>query len=244
MNNVSKCFRYQTRNMVKSTLVFLFFYILVLAGLLSITIVSSGTKITTFGSSFFTGSMIFAFIYAAADYRSSFNYLLIFGNTRKTIFLSTMLANIALSLTMSILTTLLNVIETFVANTFINGYILEINLIHLLYPESNVATEFLFITFLFILVSTFASIYGALNYKFGKFFIVPFWICFGLSVLLIPATGMNEPAGIQQLIKTFFCLENTNGVLLAPLNFLAAALIFSLGTYLISSRQPQTAPVQ
>jgi hypothetical protein len=230
--------------MIRSTLVFLFFYIIVVVGLLSITIVSSGTKTSSFGSSFLTGSKIFVFIYAAADYRSSFNYLLIFGNTRKTIFISTMLANIALSLTMSVLTTLLSVLEIFVTNTIISGYTVDMNLIHLLYPQSNIATEFLFITFMYVMVSTFASIYGALAYKFGKFFIVPFWICFGISFLLIPATAMNEPAGIQQLIKAFFCLENPNGILLAPVNFLAAALIFSLGTYLISSRQPQTAPVQ
>lgn len=242
MTNISKCFRFQTRNMFKSVLTFLFIYILVLIGLLSITLVSAGTRYNSFRSGFFLGSLIFTFIYAAADYRSTFNYLLIYGNTRKTIFLSTMFANIALSVTMSVLTTLFSLGENFVTRTSSNG--IDMSLVHLLYPNSNLASELLFMTLLFLLVTSFASVYGSLAYKFGKFFITPFWILFGLAVLLIPATGMNEPAGIQQLIKTYFCLENPNGILLAPVNFLASALIFGLGTYLISSLQPQTAPVQ
>lgn len=99
-----------------------------------------------------------------------------------------------------------------------------------------------FITALFIALTAFSMLYGALAYKFGKYFIILFWVCFGVTIVVLPFRGGNFSI-VELLIKLLF-IGKPNGILLAPITFISAAVLFSAVTYLISSRQPLTAPAQ
>jgi hypothetical protein len=45
------------------------------------------------------------------------------------------------------------------------------------------------------------------------------------------------------VIRSYLLIGHQHGILLAPVNFIITALLFSAATYLLSRRQPQTAPV-
>ncbi len=244
MNRILNCFRFQTGNMIKNTLTFIFFYIFICVGLLSITLISDDIRVSSFSSGFYIGSIIFTFVYVIADYKSSFNYLLIYGNTRRTIFLSRAMTNTILSVLMAVISSISIIVDGLITKLSGTGKTIDNNLLHFMYPNSNKASEFLFLAVLLIMITSFSTLYGALAYRLGKIFITAFWVCFGLSFMLLPISSRITPTNnIVKLINTYLCLENPNGILLASVNFIITALIFSALTYLVSSRQPQTAPV-
>lgn len=244
MERIMKCVRFQTRSMLRSTLGFTLSYIAVCAGLISVTVISDAVRISAFSSGLYIGAAIFVFIYAASDFRSSYNYLLIFGNTRKTISFSTAITNVILSVIMAVFAVLSIAADSLITRLAGGSDALNINLVNFMYPNSSTASILLFLTALYIMITSFATLYGSLVYKFGKLFITIFWVCFGLSVILVPASGVGGGAfDIPKLLEAFLLLNSPNGIRLASVNFIIAALIFSAAAYLISSRQPQTAPV-
>lgn len=245
MNNISRCLKFQIKRMLISTLVFILLYYLASFAMTSIIIISAKQKSSSFNSGFFIGAAFFAFIYVIADYRSSFNYLMIYGNTRRTTFLSTSIINVILSVILAVFSVVSNLLDGTIANLIGFGRESGINLLQLMYPNSNKASEMLFLIALTIMITSFSMLYGALNYKFGKIFLIVFWVCFGMIFVTFPvAINGSAATGFIKVIEAFLCIGNPSGILLAPINFILAALIFSAVGYLISSRQPQTAPVQ
>lgn len=241
MNRISRCLRYQMRNMIKSNIYFAGIYLLVCIGFLALAISNENTTVSTY-SGFNFGAAIFAFVYVASDYRTSFNYLMINSNTRRTIFFSSALSNIALSFMLTILSYIFGAIDTLITKTYSNSGYSSVELLQVIYPGSSTTSVLLFITALFIMITAFGMLYGALVYRFGKYFITLYWVCFGLIFITTPFTPGTP--NIISFFETFLCIGKTNGILLAPINFIIAAAVFSTAAYLISSRQPQTAPAQ
>jgi hypothetical protein len=89
------------------------------------------------------------------------------------------------------------------------------------------------------MVCSFSMLYSALNYKFGKKFVIFFWVVFGLSFMALPAITFNGQYAVINAIKAFFCAGDSNGMLVAPLHFIIAAVVLGGITYLLSSRQQQ-----
>ncbi len=241
MNRITKCLRFEAKNMLKSTLWFIVIYSFASIGLFSIIYTSAGNSTFTFNSGLFIGAAFFAFVYVLSDYRSSFNYLLINGNTRKTIFLSTTIANVILSAILAVLSYIFDFIDTFVSKSLAGSVREGITLIEIMYPNSSKALELPYMAALLIMLTSFAMLYGALAYRFGKYFITVFWVCFGIAFMALPLS--SAAANIIKFIEAFMYIGKTNGILLAPINFIATALVFSAAAYLISYHQPQTAPV-
>jgi len=117
---------------------------------------------------------------------------------------------------------------------------MDFNLLNSIYQDSNWASELLFIATLFILLLSFSMLYGSLAYKLGKVFVIVFWVAFGISFVSFPIiANIYDLTFILKAIELFFCLGVPKGILLAPINFILLALIFSALTYLLSRRQPQ-----
>lgn len=243
MKRISTCLRFQTKNMIISIIYFTVIYFLVSIGLLCIPLLSGGDITTnSFSSGFIIGAVFFAFVYVIADYRQSFNYLMINGNTRKTIFVSSSLSNIVLSFILTFLTFIFDITDSLINRMLAGDSNTTVNLLQIIYPGCSKASVLLFCTAMLIALTAFSMLYGALAYKFGKYFIILFWVGFGLVFLALPFSAKS--LDIIKLIETVLFIGKPNGILLAPISFITAAVLFGTVTYLIAKRQPQTAPVQ
>lgn len=235
MNRISKCFRFRLKNILKSTLWFTVIFYLAACILLSIGTVS-------FNSGFGLSVAIFAFVYVSADYRTSFNYLLIHGNTRTTIFISNVMANITLSAILTGLTLITSFIEMYILRNIPVNLDEGTTIAQWIYPNADKALEILFMAALFILLTSFSTLYGALTYKFGKYFVTAFWVGLGLMVVTLPMSSSAGGPTVLSVIRSFLWVDHQYGILLAPVSFILAALVFGAATYLLSRRQPQTVP--
>ncbi len=235
MSRFIKCLSYQIKKKFIGTSIFLGFYIAICAALYLLTIfanIASNDR-SSFSSSMSFSAVIFAFVYVIADYKSKTNYLMIFGNTRKNIFLSSLSSNLVLSILLTIISTIFTFIENTLAELLYKGGN-NMNLFHAIYPESNMGMEMLYMCALFILVTSFSTFYGALAYKIGAIFKIVFWVAFGMSLMFSPASPV-----LGNLLKAFFYYGTPGGILFAPINFIIAALILYAISYAAAIRQPQ-----
>lgn len=241
MNRVSKCLYFQNKNMVKSTLIFMLYYTMISLFLLLLPVIFKDLRIggSNFNSGFYMAAAIFAFVYVIASYKETFNYLLLFGNTRKTIFISSIVTNTAMSLLLAVISLISTFVEAPIANWF--GYdSIGTDLLDFIYQSNSWASKLLFIAAFLILLAAFSMLYGALSYKLGKVFTIVFWVAFGVAFVSLPIVAANSKLNfIIIAIELFFCLGVPKGILLASINFILLALIFSSLTYLLSRRQPQ-----
>lgn len=238
MKRISKCLNFELKYLSKSTLVFLGFYFGIYIVIAALILLSNknGDSTANVNTSFCIAGAIYIFAFITSSYKTLFNNLMMFGNTRKSIVFSSFIAYAALSVVISVI----SIISILLDNSFTavsgNG---GFDLLDMLYQGNvNIATKFLWFIAFFILVSSFAMLYGSLTYKFGKVFIGAFWIGFFFLMTLVPMILFES---VSRIFNTFFRLDNTNGILLAPLNFILAAAILGAGVWLAARRQPQNA---
>lgn len=235
MSRFSKCLSYQIKKKLMGTFIFLGFYTAICAALYLLTLFANNASDghSGFSSSMTFTAAIFGFVYVIADYKSKTNYLMMFGNTRKNIFLSSLSSNIVLSVLLTIISAVFSIMENALAELFYKSGN-NMNLFHAIYPESNIGTEMLYMGALFILITAFSTFYGALAYKIGTIFKIIFWVAFGMSFMFFPLW-----ADAGNLFKAFFRYGVPNGILLAPINFMIAAVILYTVSYAAAIRQPQ-----
>ncbi|MDD2503239.1 MAG: hypothetical protein PHG58_05200 [Clostridia bacterium] len=249
MNRITKCITFQIKAMAMSSAIFLVIYIaatLVLASLLLVASEStsggSTISLSSVSSGFYIGAGIFIFVYVIAAYKETFNYLLMFGNTRKNILLSTVVTSAVMSLAFSAISLIIFQVEGAISKLSDFSSYSSVNLINLIYKDSGIFSEFLWLTAFFFLICSFSLLYSTLAYKFGSIFISLFWVCFGLSFIGLPILwDMNSFKVLDEALTSFFRIGSEHGILLAPVNFVAASAIFSAVAYLASRRQPQSA---
>lgn len=248
MNRISKCFRFRIRNAMKSTLGFVLIYTaacyVLIPALLHGAFGRDKTTSGTYNSAFFIGAALFAFAYVISDYRATFNYLLINGNTRKTIFISNMAENAVLSVILAVLTYLSAFADEFVTKNILGGTKETVRILQFIYPDTPRALALPYAVAFFLLLTSFSMLYGSLAYKFGKFFTTAFWVSFGVVIAGLPVSSNHSGITIASIISYYMWLDHPQGILLAPVNFILTALVFTAAAYLAVRRQPQTAPVQ
>ena len=239
MNRLEKCIRFQLNAMIKSSIIFLAVYFAVTAALFTLfdIYISTGSG-GSLNSGFYISAGIFVFVYVIVTYKEMFNYLLMFGNTRKNIILSTIAASAVMSLMFSIISTAILQAERAISHAKGYGWYGGISLLDLAYKDSSVLSESLWLFTFFFLICSFSLLYSTLAYKLGSVFITLFWVCFGLSFLSSPLLMSSKT--ISEIIIFFFCTEFEHGILLAPVNFTVMSVIFCLIGYVVSRRQPQT----
>ena len=243
MNRLSKCINFQIKNMIKSSVIFLAIYFAVsLALYLLFAFSINNSSGGSINSGFYMGTAIFLFVFVIASYKEMFNYLLMFGNTRKNILLSSIVTSAVMSLSFSVISSISIQVEDVLSKSIGNGRFGNINLINLMYEGSGVFSVFIWLTMFFFLICSFSLLYASLAYKFGSVFITVFWVCFGLSFIGLPILfETNNFKVLADALAFFFRIGSEHGVLLAPVNFVAASAIFSAVAYLASRRQPQNA---
>ena len=236
MKRISKCLGFEIKYMSRSTLVFLGIYFGIYLLLAAVILISRlhGDSASNVNTSFYVAGGIYIFAFVASSYKPLFNYLMMFGNTRKSIILSSFIAYAALSAAITVVTLISLFLDNFlIIITRNNGF----DLLELMYPGGvNTGMEFLWFLAFFLFVSSLAMLYGSMIYKFGKGFIIVFWIA-AFSLLILGPIN----TGSAYLFRFFFRLDSANGILLAPVNFILTAVIFGAITYLAARRQPQEA---
>lgn len=243
MNRLTACINFQIKAMVKSSLIFLAIYIAASVTLLSMFMISfNNSSGGSFTSGFYIGGGIFIFVYVIASYKEMFNFLLMFGNTRKNILLSTIITSAVMSVLFSVLSAIVVLAEEAISKILGFSNPGSISLINLIYKDTNLFSESIWLAAFFFLICLFSLLYGALAYKFGNAFITLFWVSFGLAFTGLPALiDMNTFKVIAEVITSFFRVGSEHGILLAPVNFIAASLVLSIAAFLVSRRQPQAA---
>jgi hypothetical protein len=247
MNRLLKCIQFQLRSVLQSTSWFLGIYLavyLVLYVLLIQLVNSSGSGSGSINSGFYFAGAIFIFVQVAASYKPNFNYLLMFGNTRRNIFLSTVSVSAVLSVIMAVVSVATQFLDYALTKEFSKkaSTVYE-NLLTVLYQNNvNIATEYWWYLALFVMIFSLAMLYGALAYRFGKLFITAFWVGLGLCLTVLPIiAGLNGASIFANALNTYFCAGVPGGILLASVNFIITAIIFSAVTYVVSTRQSQIA---
>lgn len=239
MNRLKNCIGFQLKSTAKTTIIFICIYFAVCAVLL---LFLSPYVNGSFNSGFYIGCSVFIFVHVIAGYRENYNYLLMFSNTRKNIFLSSAATFSILSVFLAVISVISIQLDGTFARVFEFSGSGHLGLLNLIYGSSNMISEFLWFTAFFILICSFSMLYSSLAYKLGKIFITFFWICFGISWVVLPAaSGIDGASTFFNTLKAYFCVSVPNGILLAPVNFVITAVILGSVAYVISSRQPQVA---
>jgi hypothetical protein len=245
MNRLSKCIQFQARSALQATSWFLGIYLAIYLALFVllqhlVNSTSSGSGSTNFG--FFFAGAIFIFVLVAASYKPNFNYLLMFGNTRRNIFLSTVTVSTALSILMAAVSIVSQFVDTAITKELSkSAETAYYDLLTMLYKSNvNTATEYWWYLALFIMIFSLAMLYGAMAYRFGKVFITIFWVGLGLCWTGLPIMSeINGTSIFVDALKAYFCTGVPGGILLASVNFILTAIVFSSVAYAVSKRQSQ-----
>lgn len=242
MGRILKCINFQSKYIMKTVLYFLAGYTLFYMGIVLLNIVltkGNPTNYVNLNSGFVIAGAIFAFASVSSDYKTKHNYLLMLGNTRKNIFLSHFVGNVMMSAILSIAALLSNLAENIVSRY--SAHIQSSNILLWIYKEHvNVTTSFIWYFMLFAFISAFASLFGSLSYKFGRKFIVPFWIVSGLSFMFfLSAAAINAPAWMMQIYRHYFGVGKPYGIMAASLNYLLTTIVLAAITFAFSRRQSQ-----
>jgi hypothetical protein len=221
----------------------LFYFLGYIALLFVVSVFREEGGIIYFNSRFYISAAIFAFVYVIVGYKEMNNFLLMFGNTRKMIFLSKVVVNIAMCVILAFMSFLFAGIDNITINAILPGFKVLPGSTKVLYPYAGIASEYIFIFSSYILITSFSMVYGSLAYKLGKLFTASFWICFGLAFIILPiiinVLGIGD--ALINGIEAYLGINLHNGIFLASANFIITALLFYAFAYLVSRRQPQVA---
>jgi hypothetical protein len=223
----------------KSVLTFLGFYsvIYTLIVILIMQVFRSGGASGSINTSFYIAGAIFIFAFISSSYKQLFNNLLIFGNTRKSMFVSSSIAYAVLSVLIALVSTAsLELDRMLIASRSVSVS----DLLNLLYQgNNNAALKFVWFLAFFLLVSAFSMLFGSLAYKWGKVFMTAFWVGSGFLLMFLPA--VTDPKYLVNALGAFFYAGSASGLYLAPINFIVAAVILGAGTWTAMRKQPQVA---
>jgi hypothetical protein len=233
-----KCARFQLEKFIAVCIMFvLIYYAIILLGFTLNYFLgghSSGTA-----NMFFIPCCFFIFFSLSSMYKQNFNHLLMMSNTRKNILGSFFISTAVTALLFAAFSLISQLIDKALSYLFV---IPQIDILSGLYKNINYFSDFVWVFSTLLLVSAFAMLYGSLRYKFGKKFVIIFWVLFGLSFNLIPIViELKLVPFMINIFTMFFSLNNENGIYFSSLNFTILAIIFGIATYLIGRRQAQRA---
>lgn len=241
MERLMKCLRLELSRTLRNAAIFTCFYI----GFCILFIVTSLflPKNGYVNYYYFTTAAIYALIIVTLLCRIFFQTLLQFSNTRGTIFGAHALNFTLLSALLALLSVLSDRLNPWLAArlNFRTSVYMAI-----LYPgasQTSAAGFFEWLLFYFsvlAVLSSLALLYGSLLYKFGKWFAMFFWMIFG-SLCGLATTLLIELCGTQlaAALKGFFAYGQKDGIVLASLHLLPAAVVFGALAWLLMRRQEQ-----
>lgn len=246
MKRMFNCFRFQFARSRWMLLIFFGFYLLFYVAFLALYYSSvPGDKSGFFSFNFINVGAIFCFVSVGVTYVGFSNSLLLFGNTRRSIFCSEMLHGAIVSALFAAVSVASDLFNPWLAGIL---HFHTLQYLQLIYPTVSSATVsgvLLWLLWYFSLLcclSGAALIYGTLQYKFGKIFIVVFWAGFGFlfSFLQILVFGRFQKV-LTQAINWFFSCGRSNGIATASLHLLVLGAVFAGIAWLLARRQEMRA---
>jgi hypothetical protein len=204
-SRLTLCYKYHLRGLTRASLIYLLVFVLVdlvlplvLFGIFGRRIFGSDSSVVytvnypaaPISSAFLLASMIFLFVGFVASFREDFDFLLAMNNTRRNQFGSSLatlatasLAFFGISLAISPLELLVeSVINHVSAASFFLAYGAWFAGDQLPLLLGNLLLALV----VFLAACSLGLTAGILSYRFGRLFVLPFWILFGSSFVFIP----------------------------------------------------------
>lgn len=241
MKRITDCFRFQLVRSRRMIVIMLGYYLLFYGFFLAISkLDASGIKNTSLNFYFITIAVIFSFVLSIVSYVGFFNSLLLFGNTRRTIFASQALHGVFLAALFAVLSLLSDIFNPWLGGVLhFRSYQFISQLVYPAVREASLSGALLWSLWYFALLCCLMAVglvYGTLMYKFGKTFMVVFWVGFGFlfSFFSILISGQFGKTLIKAL-KWYFAAQGSMAA--ASLHFLATAVLLGAVAWLIARRQ-------
>ncbi len=251
-----QCVRYNLRGMIRPTAVFVLFFALIDLGVPTLLYsilgdsIRSGQSTFTYGFltggpgslPFLLGAMIFLFVGAYASFRETFNHLLLLNNSRIKQFWATMTSMLIASCCLVVIGVIIGWAETTIqAWIGQRDPLVALGNIFTGYGQNPAGLLFGLLVCLAVLLSSFAfgEVAGALSYRFGNLFVLPFWICLGSSFMVVPII-MGTNLGFRQAILWFIGYQQDNQTMIIALHLLAFMLAFKVISFLTLRKLQQS----
>ncbi|HBP37483.1 MAG TPA: hypothetical protein DD640_01850 [Clostridiales bacterium] len=194
--------------------------------------------------SFWISTAIFLFAGACASFREEFNYLLLLNNTRRNQFWSNlplMVLTAGFFLTVNLVVKILELMNEALINQRSAAILLDLYFDQFTGARLPAVLANLLLYFAtFLLAYAFGQAAGILAYRFGRLFVVPFWICFGFSFIVIPILYAGNQL-FQKFVIWFFALEHLVPSFNLSIHILVLAALLIALTGLVYRRLPQSA---
>jgi hypothetical protein len=241
MERINKCIRFQSKRITWFTVIFTLIYLVSYALALAVMALEKSqiSKQGTINGNFGFFAIIIAFIGISTMYKSFFNNLLIFGNTRETILSAFFAFAVLFSAVLAVLSEISELVSGCIEQ--ILPFVKKTGLTEF-YPNLNPGGELLLFFSLILLFVMAGYLYGAFTYKIGRIFVIIFWCGVGLLFTFIPLLA-NPPlfSAFIALLKAFFGYGYANGVYLCSLHFLIVSIALGVILWLVAIKQPQNA---
>jgi hypothetical protein len=200
-SRLTLCLQYRLRGLTHASLIYLLVFVLVdlvlplvLFGLFGRRIfgfennAAPGDGNTLVSYSFLLSAMIFLFVGFVASFREDFDFLLALNNTRKNQYLSSLLslliASAAFFCTALLIRPLEILVEAVITRTSAE-VLFNIWLAEFARPPECLSGLALALV-VCLSACSLGLTAGILSYRFGRRFVIPFWICFGTSFIFVP----------------------------------------------------------
>jgi hypothetical protein len=254
-NRFQLCLKYRLRGMVKPSLVFLGIFLfvdlilpLILFIVFEYLVFAPGGQIDiNYGGlavsyPFLLSGAIFLFVGAIASFRENFNFLLTLNNTRRNQYGSELVFMVISGGCFFIVSFVVHLLEMML-ELFSEGkpvgdgmaaYLASLTGDHL--GKTAIALLLTLAAFIFAYALGLAA--GVLSYRFGRYFLIPFWVCFGTSFAVVPIL-ITSYRWFSKLAQWFIGYGRPLPDLTLAFHLLATALLLAAIGALFIRKMPQ-----
>ena len=246
-NRLQRCFAYQLKGFMIPSLVFLGIMLFIDIVLPAAFHLFNGSIIrsdaTMPGWQFLSiiylfAAAIFMFVGGNASFRESFNHLLSMNNTRKNQFVGEQGAVLIVAAVHAVLGTVVGILEYLLRSWFDKTVPFSSGL-----SDWSILTHLsgmLLFWIIFIAANSLGEIAGILSYRFGRKFILPFWIGFGMAFVIVPIVSSNQQ-WIADFLAWFVGVNSANPILTAALHLFLTAILLKVISFAFIRKLPQAA---
>jgi len=176
---------------------------------------------------------IYAFVFFIANFKTSFNHLLVNGVTRKHYFISNFI--------FSILSTLILLVVELAVNFVCKLFNFDTNFLYsLLFSDISFAESIVCLISIIFLASAVGWLIGVLSYRYGTPMILAIifvpQILITLSGIILEKLNILEQ--VSKAVMFYFGILDKPAPLVASLNFQITALIITVITWIFMRKMP------
>lgn len=236
MKRVVDCVRFTFSATWKMCLIFVAIYAFSAWVLPSLFFILTPTSEMSTGGGMWMFGIVYMFLICYILYKQLFNNLLIFGNTRATLFGGVVTALVLNALVLAVCAPLLDytteVISNIVGYTYFNSFAF-------LFPEISTSSEILLYFSFNITALGIGLFLGSLAYKFGKRSIMFFWLGFFVFAnLLGTVVSQRDSDGATPVLNPLLNALLSGGPWSPVIVCCMVGVLFGVVAWLMARRQP------